>query len=356
MLRAALVSACLCFVALLPGTAHAGPWRYAFKPGSTQSFHYSGTDDVNVQLPMVGGINQHLVVDTDFTMKVLKRLPDGRADVEVRLDKVVITGDGAPTTLGKLPGDMQVLRAYVTPRGHFEFYRRVVVEVLDDGGYALGSLTASPTGASGSATVNGEQVTATASIDPKTGRVSASITHRPAPPPSSHQEVRREPTQVDVLPARVLSLMELPEGPVSDGDAFSMDLPSMKVEGRGLPVEPCGKASCGKLTMRGVMDGSMGAAVQTAGAMGMPADDQADMQQQMAEANAQMGGAMGMAGMPGMGGAGGGAPQLSTSFDVELLFNEAAGALSRVTGSVDQVTSMGPMKVVAKSVFSLHAK
>jgi hypothetical protein len=329
-------------------SAHAAPWRYSLTPGQTRPFHYHGVDDVSAQLPMVGAVTQHLVVDTDFTLKVLSRLPDGRADVEVRLGKVTLTGAGGPTTIAAVPAELKVLRAYLSARGQFEFYRRVVVEVMDDGAYAFGRIDSH--GASASAQANGERITATAAIDPKTGRVSATISTQAAAP-TTHLEERREPTTVELLPAQVLSLLELPEGPVTEGEGFSMKLPSMSVEGRGLPGAACGKARCGRLAMKASMDGSQGALVQTAGAMGADDEAQGAMQDGMAQANAQLGQAMGLPG-----GAPAPAPGMQLTLDVELTFDPAAGALFRVGGTVDQVTSMGPVQVTSKSVFSLDAR
>lgn len=366
MLRRALVVLCLTAV---PLTASAGTWRYSLKPGTTAKFHYSGTDDVSMQLPMMGPVTQHLVVDTDYTLKVVKALPDGRADVELTLEKVSLTdGAGKATTLGKLPKDMQVLRAFMTPRGHFEFYKKVVVEVADDGHYALGFIDAKKGSASASAAVGGEEVTATAAIDPKTGKVSAAIT-RKAVAPTTHTEERTEPAQVDVLPAQVLSLMELPEGPVVEGQPFRVDLPSMKFEGQGLPGEACGKATCSKLSMKSLVDGSPQAMTKTAGAVGAPAEEQAAMDQEMkhadqemaagmADMQAQMGGMMGMGAMPGMGGAatGGGLPTMTQALDATMLFDEKAGRLQQVAGTVSMNTSMSGVKMTTQSAFTLKAR
>ncbi len=371
MLRRALV-----LFALLPAAAFAGTWRYALTPGSVSKFHYSGTDDVTVQMPMMGPMTQHLVVDTDYSVKVVKALPDGRADVELTLEKVVLKDStGAATTLGKLPKDMQVMRAYLSPRGHFEFYKKVIVQVADDGHYALGSVTAGPTGGSASATVDGETVTATAAIDPKTGRVSASITRKAAPPPqpSTHEEERREPTTIDVLPAQVLSLMELPEGPVTPGEAFRIDLPSIRFEGKGLPGEPCKKATCSMLSMKSVVDGSNEATVKTAKAMGAPKAETAEMEQEMdhadqemaqgmADMQGQMGGMMGMGGMGAMMGGGpkaargGGMPKMMVALDATMAFDERAGALHRVAGNVESTMDAMGLKTVSKSVFTLQAR
>ena len=79
-------------------SAHAGTWRYSLKPGTVSKFHYRGVDDVAVSMPMMPAVSQHLVVETDYAVKVLKALPDGRADVEVKLEKVVLT-DGAGTDI-----------------------------------------------------------------------------------------------------------------------------------------------------------------------------------------------------------------------------------------------------------------
>jgi hypothetical protein len=232
-----------------------------------------------------------------------------------------------------------------------------------------------PNGGSASATMDGETVTATAAIDPKTGRVSASITKKAAPPrePTTHAEERREPTTIDVIPAQVLSLMELPEGPVTPGEAFRIDLPSIKFEGKGLPPSACGKATCAQLSMKSLVDGSSEATVKTAGAVGAPKAEQAEMENQMQEADTQMaagmadmqgqmGGMMGMGNMGGMmGGAapgtkGGGMPKMNVALDATMSFDEAKGALYRVAGTVESTMDAMGMKTQSKSVFALQAR
>ncbi len=53
---------------------------------------------------------------------------------------------------------------------------------------------------------------------------------------------------------------------------------------------------------------------------------------------------------------GGGMPTMTMAMDAQMLFDEAHGALMKVTGQVEQATSTGGLKMSSKSVFSVQAK
>lgn len=362
----------LAAIAFVPAAAHAGTWRYRFQPGKTYRYHYEGHSNLSMKMMMVGPQKQTLDVVTDFAVQVKRRMPDGRFDVVVKLERVELTGRGGRTIrLSNLPAEVRTMRAHVTDRGRFEFYRRVVVQVRDDGTYAMGVIDPKHGTASATAAAGGEEVTATASIDPKTGRVSATISRRKARA-HTHAETKEKPVQnVDVLPVRVLALMALPEGPVTPGSSFDLGTPAFTVhETAGAPSR-CGRHRCGVLTVAAKMNASQKTMNRTAGAMGAPAGDQAEMAADQKQANADMAagmadmqrqmGGMGMGGgMPGAGGAAPGAspaqPEMKMSIDAKMRFDERKGNLFDVEGTISQSTRMTGVSLDGHTHFRLAAR
>lgn len=340
---------------LVPAAAHAAVWRYRFVPGHAYRYHFTEHTTIGMRMPMVGAHVEHLTMDTDFAIRVDRVLPRGAYDASVTVLAVRLREpSGRTVTLSHLPGRMRTVRAVISPRGVFHFYRRIVVEVRRSG-YALGYVDLRRGVASATASAGGETVTATARIDPRTGRVSARIVTRRAR--RHRRRASGRAASLQVLPAAILSLMALPRGPVVPGDHFSVRNPAMTVRETVLPPARCGRDRCGRLHLSATSDASTGAVERTAlGAA--PARERAGMGAQMAQANAdmqaQMGG-MGMpAAMPGM--AGTATPSMKSSVTATLAFDAKTGNLATVSGKATSDTDAAGLSVQTSGSFALRAR
>lgn len=353
---------------LLGQTALAAPWRYDFAPGKTYAYRFTSDSRHTVTAMGRPGVDGRVEIETDYSLAVKRRLPDGRADVVIDVDRLTIHdhASGQRTTLEDLPPGASRMRAYVTPRGRFQFYERVVVQVVE-GAYSLGIIRTSPAGASAEMTAQhgDEEVTVVAEIDMKTGRVSGGIRKKKVAPATRSQEEERPVETLDVLPVQVLALMELPEDAVSPGRKETLKGPSLDVVAEALAPVPCGGASCGRLKIQTLTRVDTGPAIDAATRGGPDPTDEADTDEMPGMRGIpEMPGMPGMSGMPGMeGGLPGGAPPemalakgaLDVSFTALLRFNPEAGNLHDLDGIVEQKSGMAGMKIEERATFKLAA-
>lgn len=342
----ALLTSLLLLTAAAP--AEAAPWRWNLEPKQSYGFEYRSTSDLTMTLPMgLGEVRDKVAVDTDFDLEVLRVLPDGRYDVEIPIRKLVITSKaGERTTLDDLPADVRTMRALMTPQGRFQFTQKVVVEVLEGGVYGLATLRRDGDVAKSEVTAGNDELelSAKASIDPKTGRVTVAASVKERKP--AQQEEEQPAQQTDVLPADILALLELPDGDVTPGDRFDLTTPLGSLAIRAVEPRPCGEARCGVLTVK--MDADSAPAtrmVQDAAAadgmdMGMPGG----MPGMPAELGALMGGDIGAMAAT---------PTMRVDVDVTALFDAAAGRMHTVEGRAGSTTDAGGVKVQESTRFTL---
>lgn len=361
---------CAIAALLIGQTAFAAPWRYDFAPGKTYGYRFTSDSRHTVKAMGMPGFDGRVEIETDYVLKVQRRLPDGRADVVIDVDRLAIHdhASGQRTTLADLPAGASRLRAYVTPRGRFQFYERVVVQVRD-GAYALGVIKTSPTKASSEMTAQhgDEEVTVVAEIDMKTGRATGGIRKRKIAPSSRSQEEEAPAQNLDVLPVQVLALMELPKGAVSPGHKETLKGPSLDVVAEALAPAPCGGATCGRLKIRTLTRVDTGPAIDAATGPDRRAtgSDEVEATEGMPGMRGipEIPGMPGTTGMPGMEGLPGGAPPemglargaLDVTFTALLRFNPEAGNLHDLEGKVEQKSRMAGMTIEERATFKLAA-
>lgn len=345
-------------------------WRWNLEVGESYQLHYEGTTDVEMSFGgemgsmmqgMMGGsgledLSDQIRMRTELELQVERILPDGRYDLRIPINRMVIeSASGDSMTLTDLPEDVRVLRAYMTPRGTVEFYERVMVEVRDDGAYGIARMSEDGTSSEIQLGGGGMEMTARAEVDPKTGRVTLSQEVREQQPRTRQVEEERPVQYLDVLPADVLTLLELPEGPVAAGDSLQVESIAgiMKMDA-GEPVQ-CSHSRCGELRIRLDVDsGSMNQAVAQAHQqeddgfddMGMD-DDFGDMDEMHADMH-----------MPGMGGGGDEAamamqPTMKADVDATILFDVAAGRLFNIEGTSGSVSGSAGVEIREATEFTL---
>lgn len=241
-------------------------WEWELEAGEELELQYNATSDIEMKVggqmgammgQMMGGSDSSLFKDrvemsTTIRMEVMGMAPDGRYELAFHVDAMEMRGQwGGATSLDDLPAEVRTLRAYMDRSGRLEFFERVVVEITEEGPTAVLRYEVGENGISmnSSASANGVEVSASASIDPRTGRVSLQGgTRQVAPTRRTRTEEQERPVQhLDVLPVQVLSLLELPQGAVAAGDVFETDFPAGTVKTTAGPKQQCEMSSCGTL-------------------------------------------------------------------------------------------------------------
>lgn len=375
-----------CFAFLVSTSAFAVELNYQWKKGDKHHFSYE--DDTKFDMAMGGGMpgmpgmaamgggGMQMKLQTTFLEKVLNVRKDGTADIELTVEKLdFFQGGSKVASIAQIPPAARVVKAEVDRKGHAKFFQMVTVYMRDDQMF-VGVHKIGPNGASASASAGGQQVDLVASVDPKTGKVTASMKVSERPPALKKVTIKQEDPGVDVLPKQIFELMVLPDGSMEPGQRVDVSMPlgTIRVELAAL------QGNVAKLRTR--MDGSK-VEVSEQGAQSTPtrkpakkpaaqapadgdemggadvADNDSDNNApSMGGMNMNMGGMnMGGMNMGGMGGpntgtsptedaaAAGNSPMsgMKTDFDVTCGFDVAAGKLLDLGGTLAQEMAMGGM-------------
>lgn len=332
-------------------------WRWHLDEGETYGLQYTGVTDMTMSMggmmeQMMGGmmaedeVEDRVIIETDLDLEVERVLSDGRYDLRIPVRHLVIeSATGERITLEELPEDVRVLRARMTPRGTLEFYERVMVEVHEEGTYAVvrmsGRADESSASSEVSLGVDGMELTARAEVDAETGRVELVHEVRGQEQPTRQVEEERPVEHVDVLPADVLTLLELPEEPIAPGDSLRIDTPMTDLEADVGPHEECEPNICGNLRIRASIDGQ-----PTPQAMsGMPGMEGAD-EEMFAEMHEEMA-------MMGMGEGRDAMATMEAEVDATILFDLDLGQLYYIEGISDSSTNVAGLEMETATDFDL---
>ena len=365
---------------------HAAPqtgslWRWKLQSGESYALQYTSTTDLKMTIggamggmmegmmgsagiQGVGEVRDRIEMETSLELRVLDVLPDGRFHLEIPVTSMTISSaSGERITINELPSEVRVLRAYMTPRGNVEFYERVMVEVTDKGprGIAVFSQSNGAVTGSVSASADGMEISASATIDPRTGRVTMTSQVRERERRTRQVEEEHPVQHIDVLPAEVLTLLELPEGPVAPGDRFSLEMPVGTVTmTAGDPVQ-CSYATCGHLRVQMDVDTSpMNEEIATAHRheeqhpAGGDFDDFDDFDDFNDDFGSDMPAGFGMpTGEPTGGELAAMSPTMKSTTDVVVLFDIAAGQLFNIEGTISSTSGASGMKFEDQTTFML---
>jgi hypothetical protein len=370
----------MCLALLLAAPVFAVELNYKWKKGDTHRFSYE--DDTTFEMAMAGmagmpgmpgmaamgsaGGGMKLKVQTVFRQKVLAVRPDGTADVELTVEKLdFFQGGQKVANISQVPPAARVVKAEVDRKGKAKFYKMVTLYMKDER-MILGVHKAhvGPRGAqaSASATVGDEKVEVVASVDPRTGTVTAAMKTSAAPPPALKAvQIKEEDPGIDVLPKHIFEMMVLPDGNMEPGSEARVAAPFGKL------LVALDAIEGGTARIRTRLDGQrVGVDAQPAPsttAQKKPAEDEMDTgmeQDGSGEMGANMGGmnmgGMNMGGPPGgMGDAEGGMPSAGMKMDADVTsgFDVAKGRLMTIGGTVAMDVDMGAGRMRTHSRINL---
>ncbi len=318
-------------------------WRWNLEVGKSYRLSFESATDIKLSIggemgEMMGGMGgmgmpgmaemgleetDRITIQTDLTLHVREELADGRYDLEIPVDRMVLEGAAGRTTVDSLPDEVRVLRATMTPRGEFQFYERVLVEVSDaESGYAIARFSDEDGNITLGADlgVDGASASSRATINTRTGEVTLTQEVRQEERRTRQVEEERPVQYVDLLPADVLSLLELPEGPVAPGDSITTRFDAGTIQLDAGEPQQCDRSTCGNLRIRADIDS---------------ANFQRDA---MAQAHAEVPGGM---------------PTMKTTMDAVMLFDVPAGRVFHITGNSSSDTDGSGVSIEESTEFTL---
>ena len=355
---------------LWTGAAQAVELNYRWKKGEVHRFQYEDDSRISMETGGMAGLDMRMKVQSRFSMKVLKKLPGGKAEVEMTVKKLdLFQGGRRLASISKIPPAARKVKAVIDRKGRVKFYKMESVYVQDDQIYVgIHKLQAGPYSASASASIGDETVDVVASVDPETGQVTAAMTVRKRPAKLKKVTIRQEDPAIDVLPKGLFEMMVLPDGSMRAGSTQKIKLPFVTMV---VTLEKMNKKIAVLRTRSEVAVDSKNAGQTATGGMGMAMemdtddDDHDDEDDDAMGAMPSMGGMGNMPGMPdmgkmmaGAGAPGGGGDALSAktemTADVTTRFDTGAGKLLGMQGSiVTEMNAGGLAKVKMESRFSL---
>ena len=343
---------------LVSSAAAAVELAYTWKKGDTHRFRYE--DDTTFEMKMggmpgmammggaAGGGGMRIRLASEFSEKVLGVRPDGTADVELTIEKMELVQEGRRiSVLEQIPAKARRVKAEIDRKGRATFYEMVTVYMVDDRMVVGVHAEAGATGGRAKARAGDEEVELVASIDPKTGAVTASakVTKVEKKQAKKAVQVKKEDPGVDVFPKQIFQMMELPEGDLVPGSRVTVKSPLGTVAFAVPELE--GAVASLRVTMEGNELEASDQGVKSKDASGMDALGGMGMMPGMDM------GSMGM----GMGeGPGAASPTAGMKMDCDVTgrFDTAAGRLLGLQGSVQSDMSMGGMgSMKTRSTFQL---
>ncbi|WP_224361799.1 hypothetical protein [Hyalangium versicolor] len=372
-----------CLASFVSTSAFAVELNYQWKKGDKHHFSYE--DDTTFTMAMGGGMpgmpgmpgmgamgaaGMQMKLQTTFTEKVLAVRKDGTADVELTVEKLdFFQGGNKVASISQIPPAARVVKAEVDRKGRAKFFQMVTVYQRDDQMFVgVHKTQVGPNGVSSSTTLGNQQVDLVASVDPKTGKVTASMKTTERPPALKKVTIKEEDPGVDVLPKQIFEMMVLPDGNMDPGKRVDVTMPMGTIHVELAALE--GKVAKFRTWMDGSKVEASAPAEQTgaarkpgkkAAAAPSPSEDEALGGADVEGENPQMGGmnmgGMNMGGMN-MGGmnmgsssptqdamAAGDAPMggVKTDLDVTAGFDVAAGKLLNLSGTLASEMAMGGM-------------
>lgn len=195
--------------------------EYGFKATSNDNMSMGGS---MMGMNMMGMSAEAMNFKTEsvFTLRIEKVLPNGSAEGTFYLQRFAVSDDKGNklATLANIPKKALVAPFTVDTKGNFTF-RQVPILLCRENSTLLVSCKVKPGEMAASAEMDGEKVSLFAEFNPKTGTLkagySAQTLSKPTPKPVV---VKEDDETIDLIPTDFLDLLQLPDGPVSEGQVI----------------------------------------------------------------------------------------------------------------------------------------
>jgi hypothetical protein len=222
--------------------ASAAELKYRWKKGDLHRFSFESDNKIEMKLGgamgnmmggMMGGsksgagINARMKTKTVFTQKVKSVASNGTAQIDFTVERLdMFQGGRKVASIDKIPPKARKVRAEVDEKGRAKFYKMVTVYMKDNQVYlGVHKAQVGPNGASASARAGDTSVEIVASVDPRTGKISAQMKVTEHKPKLKKVSIKKEDPSVDILPKEILKMMQLPEGSIPSSGTQEIKMP-----------------------------------------------------------------------------------------------------------------------------------
>ena len=317
---------------------------YQWKPNTTYKFKTSQNDKVITggggmmgMMAMAGEMN--FKTESIFVLKIDQVMPNGTANGSFYLNSFKCTDNkgNVLANLANLPKEAIEADFQVDKKGNFTF-TEIPILIKREGTTFLVKTKIDKGEMAASAEADGEKVTLFAEFNPKTGSLKAGYSVATiAKPKPKVVTVKEDDETIDLVPTDFLDLLQLPEGPVSEGMVSKVKMYDTQI------IEKVIDFTNGIALIDYDIKSALDNRKFEKDAKKMAGDDEIEDQDNGVEMGMQ-----GM-GMPGM--EGGQTPQMNQEMtgSIQLTFDNNKGIFNKMTGNINTQMNMMGMEVSQKS-------
>lgn len=327
--------------------------RYQWKPGMVQRFKATQTDVISMggggmmgMMAMAG--NMEFTTESVFSLTITQVSPNGSATGSFFLNDFKVTDNkgNVLANIKSLPKRAIEADFTVDAKGNFTF-TEIPLLICRESGNLLVSSKVEKGEMAASAEADGEKVTLFAEFNPKNGSLKAGYTVATiAKPKPKVVTVKEEDETIDLLPTEYLDLLQLPDGPLGEGQSVKVKMYTTEI------TETMESFRQNTARLRFDIASSLNSRQFEKDAKKMAGDDEE------AEENNGSQSEMDGFGMPGMGGgAGNETPNMGqeTNGTFTMQFDNAIGMFKDLSGTIQTSSNMMGMETKSKTNLKMTA-
>jgi len=337
---------------LVLANANATELAYKWQSGKTYRFQAVVTDDISMNVNMMGmqtSNTDRFNTNTTFSLNVKSVDATGKASAVLFVEAFEVK-DGSGNLVASMkdiPANAVKTDVTIDKKGNFQFVKKITM-VMTESGNVLVSGSAKENSVSTSGQAGNTKVDVYAEFDPKTGILKAGYSvSEVATTKTKTISIEQDSPEIDIIPYSFLELLALPEGSVAQGDVTTIQAGQIKVAITAASVT----GGVAALNIKTATDKSASPtktkvdSKSSEGDFGMDMDMGSMMDDMDMEDQAMFHGGMQaqQQAMPDM------------TADITARFNYEKGIFMDVNGTVNTNMSMMGMEVKTKSVLGMKA-
>jgi len=333
-------------------TTNATELEYKWQTGKTYRFQAVVTDDISMNVNMMGmqtSNTDRFNTNTTFSLNIKSVDATGKASAVLFVEAFEVK-DGSGNLVASMkdiPANAVKTDVTIDKKGNFQFVKKITM-VMTESGNVLVSGSAKENSVSASGQAGNTKVDVYAEFDPKTGTLKAGYSvSEVATTKTKTISIEQDSPEIDIIPYSFLELLALPEGSVAQGDVTTIQAGQIKVAITAASVT----GGVAALNIKTATDKSASPtktkvdSKSSEGDFGMDMDMGSMMDDMDMEDQAMLQGGMQaqQQAMPDM------------TADITARFNYDKGIFVDVNGTVNTNMSMMGMEVKTKSVLGMKA-
>jgi len=339
---------------LVLANANATELAYKWQSGKTYRFQAVVTDDISMNVNMMGmqtSNTDRFNTNTTFSLNVKSVDATGKASAVLFVEAFEVK-DGSGNLVASMrdiPANAVKTDVTIDKKGNFQFVKKITM-IMTESGNVLVSGSAKENSVSASGQAGNTKVDVYAEFDPKTGTLKAGYSvSEVATTKTKTISIEQDSPEIDIIPYAFLELLALPEGNVEQGDVANIQAGQIKVAITAASVS----GGVAALNIKTATDKSASPtktkvdSKSSEGDFGMDMDMDMDNMMDDMDAEDQ---AMFQGGMQAQQQA---MPDMTA--DITVRFNYEKGIFMDVNGTVNTNMSMMGMEVKSKSVLAMKA-